>query len=126
MAELRKVGVLSVMKIAFVINLILGFVAALAMTVFTLVLTPLSGMGGSGMSSLAIGWSPVWRSMIERRACPRAILRSGDNQWPRPSGPRWSSAAIPARTASAETGVPEERTAVMPHIDGLVSVRVKG
>ena len=57
MAELRKVGVLSVMKIAFVINLILGFVAALAMTVFTLVLTPLSGMGGSGMSSMM--WGPI-------------------------------------------------------------------
>ncbi len=57
MAELRKVGVLSVMKISFVVNLIVGFLAALVMTVFTMVLTPLSGMAGAGRPSMM--WGPI-------------------------------------------------------------------
>jgi hypothetical protein len=54
MAELRKIGVLSVMKIAFVLNLIIGFLAALVMVVFTMVLSPMSGMM-NGRSSMIYG-----------------------------------------------------------------------
>jgi hypothetical protein len=55
MAELRKIGVLSVMKIAFVLNLIIGFLAALVMVVFAMVLSPMSGMLGEGRSSMIYG-----------------------------------------------------------------------
>jgi uncharacterized membrane protein YhfC len=57
MAELRKIGVLSVMKISFVLNLVIGFVAALVMVVFTMVLSPLSGMAGAGRPSMM--WGPI-------------------------------------------------------------------
>ncbi len=57
MAELRKVGVLSVMKISFVVNLVVGFLAALVMIVFTMVLTPFSGMAGADRPSMI--WGPI-------------------------------------------------------------------
>ncbi len=58
MAELRKIGVVSVMKIAFVVNLVIGFVAGLIMTVFSLLLSPLASMGG-GHSMGGMMWGPI-------------------------------------------------------------------
>ena len=57
MAELRRIGVLSVMKISFVLNLIVGFLAALVMVIFTMVLSPLSGMAGMDRPSMM--WGPI-------------------------------------------------------------------
>src|SRR5262249_34840543 len=65
-------------------------------------------------SSFAIGWSPVSRSMIERRRAASAAVPSANS--PELSGPRWTSVALIRATRSGSTEPFADTTPQIPHM----------
>src|SRR5262249_50514203 len=65
-------------------------------------------------SSLAIGWSPLSRSMIESRRAASATVPSANS--PALSGPRWTSVALIRATRSGSTEPFADTTPQIPHI----------
>jgi hypothetical protein len=56
MAELRKIGVLSVMKLSFVLYFLLGLLVGLMVAISTMLFAPLSGIEGMPGGML---WGPL-------------------------------------------------------------------
>src|SRR6266545_3608438 len=64
-------------------------------------------------SSFAIGWSPVSRSMIASLRAASPIPES--TKMPAESGPRWTSDALIAASASRSTGPRDDAIPQIPH-----------